>query len=59
MNMSYCRFRNTLNDLRDCDKNLYDKLSGDEFDARAQLIELCEQIVDASRNYEFEESDEE
>ena len=59
MNMSYCRFRNTLNDLRVCEDYLYDKLSGDEFDARAQLIELCEQIVDASRNYEFKEEGEE
>lgn len=56
-NMSYCRFRNTLNDLRDCedyfDTPIYDPLekdqeylSADEFQAKEQLIELCRRIAE-------------
>ena len=59
-NMSYCRFQNTLDDLRDCynhfgDPDLtpdgaYDDadnvLSRDESVARAELLELCRSIVD-------------
>ena len=44
--MSYCRFRNTLMDLRDCYDNLNDDLDGDEFRARAALIELCKDIAE-------------
>ena len=43
--MSYCRFENTLNDLRDCTEHLYDELSGDEEKARKRLIELCKTIA--------------
>ena len=45
-NMSYCRFRNTLLDLRDCYDNIND-LENDEFGgdsesaARRKLIDLC------------------
>ena len=46
-NMGYCRFRNTLEDLRDCydnlDNNLTDKK--DEARARVKLVELCQRIV--------------
>jgi hypothetical protein len=46
-NMSYCRFENTLRDLRDCYDNMdSDDLSKSEFYARKQMIELC--IVIAS-----------
>jgi len=46
MNMSYCRFENTLNDLRDCSRNMgNDDLSESEFYARKQLIELCMTIA--------------
>ena len=45
-NMSYCRFRNTLEDLRDCHAHMNDKsLSDEEYKARKQLIELCEEIT--------------
>lgn len=38
-NMSYCRFRNTLNDLRDCAQNFdEDELSDDEHNARRAMI---------------------
>lgn len=44
MNMSYCRFQNTMKDLRDCEEHITDKLSGDEFRARKILISICNTI---------------
>jgi len=42
MNMSYCRFENTLKDLKDCYYNMdSDDLSQSEFFARKRMIELC------------------
>lgn len=47
MNMSYCRFQNTVLDLADCMDALqeidYDltKLSADEEQAARRLIEIC------------------
>lgn len=46
MNMSYCRFQNTLPDLRDCASHLFDKVSLEEHRARKQLIEECRAIVE-------------
>jgi len=55
-NMSYCRFRNTLNDLKDCEDHMDDKdISSDEKAARAALIILC---YDIYKDW-FEEDDEE
>ena len=45
-NMSYCRFQNTLGDLRDCYENLGDDLGPDEDEARDRLVKLCRKIVD-------------
>ena len=46
-NMSYCRFRNTLLDLQDCEENWEDDdLSMEEEKAREQLLSLCQSIVD-------------
>jgi hypothetical protein len=61
-NMSYCRFENTLRDLRDCYHNMNDLpygseqpeddedgqsvLSQDETEARTSLIALCKRIVE-------------
>lgn len=46
-NMSYCRFRNTLEDLRDCYEHIYETdLSVEEARARKQLIELCKEIAE-------------
>ena len=45
-NMSYCRFRNTLNDLRDCYYNMEGVSDHEEQRARQQLIDLCRDIVD-------------
>lgn len=48
-NMGYCRFRNTLTDLRDCNEHLWDDLSDDEAKARDALVALCAEIAaDAS-----------
>ena len=45
-NMAYCRFQNTLNDLRDCYEHLDDKFeSEDEERARASLMKLCRKIA--------------
>jgi len=44
-NMSYCRFQNTLNDLRDCWENMEDDLSEDEEKAKERLIKLCVDIA--------------
>lgn len=45
-NMSYCRFENTLSDLRDC-YNHFDQgdLSMEEHNARARMIELMVEIL--------------
>ena len=46
-NMGYCRFRNTLNDLRDCEANFYNINSIEELAAAKRLLKLCQQIVDS------------
>jgi adenylosuccinate lyase len=55
-NMSYCRFENTLKDLRDCYKDMsetdFNELSETEQQARNKLIALCKDI---SEQYEEEE----
>jgi hypothetical protein len=46
-NMSYCRFTNTVQDLRDCYENMDDTgLSKMEARSRVQLIKLCKRIAD-------------
>lgn len=45
-NMSYCRFQNTLKDLRDCANHLSDLLDRDEHEAREALVKLCQDIVE-------------
>jgi len=45
-NMSYCRFQNTLQDLRDCHENMDNGgLSDEEKQARRSLLKLCDQIA--------------
>jgi hypothetical protein len=55
MNMSYCRFQNTLTDLMDCWDAIQeeDELSTDEARAKAALVRVCREIV------AFEEEQEE
>lgn len=47
-NMSYCRFRNTLRDLLDCEIALdeSDELNPDEVHAKERLIFTCRRIVE-------------
>ena len=53
-NMSYCRFQNTLADLKDCFNNIDDtNLSDEEIKARNKLIEICKRISEYS-NEEIE-----
>lgn len=56
MNMSYCRFQNTLTDLRDCAEHLDDgDLSEEEQRARYRLLKLCQTIMS---DYESEITEE-
>lgn len=51
-NMSYCRFQNTLEDLRDCRDALmemgdYEKeLDDEEARAAKKLLKLCRELAD-------------
>jgi hypothetical protein len=54
-NMSYCRFQNTLQDLKDCWEHIDDEdLSFDELKARNKLILVCSSIAE---NFEENEND--
>ena len=44
-NMSYCRFQNTLQDLRDCYENIEEEVSQDEHQARLKMLSLCFDIL--------------
>ena len=56
-NMSYCRFENTLPDLRDCYENMDDDdLSLRESKARLNLIKVCQDIA-YDYGYETDEHD--
>jgi hypothetical protein len=58
MNMSYCRFQNTLMDLRDCQEHMDDgDLSEEEKDARAELINVCWRIAQDYANEQGEEDE--
>jgi hypothetical protein len=53
-NMPYCRFQNTLSDLKDCYDNMDDEdLSEKEARARQRLISICSQI-----HYDYSEDEE-
>jgi hypothetical protein len=57
-NMNYCKFRNTLEDLRDCQDTIFDKVeSADEEKARRNLLALC--CIIAEQVPSDEESEEE
>lgn len=51
-NMSYCRFRNTLADFRDCLDSIHDvdEDNDDEIRARARLAELAREYIDEFDN---------
>ena len=62
-NMGYCRFENTLRDLRDCYMAMDgDDLSESEFYARKAMIELCWSIYNeyshlVDEEYEVEDDE--
>lgn len=60
-NMSYCRFQNTLQDLKDCNEHLCDRnLSDAEKKARKRLVEICEEIVGGyCESFDEDDDDEE
>ena len=59
-NMSYCRFENTLNDLRDCYRNFdSEELSDSETIARQKLVELCQEIIEVAEDLDLIESNDE
>ena len=59
-NMSYCRFQNTLEDLRDCSDYLDEfDLSEEEAKARKRLIKVCQSIVDDAEFLELDNEKEE
>jgi len=51
-NMSYCRFENTLADLKDCEAHIFCDLEGEEAKARDELIRVCKSIA---RDFEKED----
>ena len=54
-NMSYCRFQNTLSDLKDCYAHMTDAgLDKDEARARQDLAELCLEILTECTNVEID-----
>jgi hypothetical protein len=59
-NMSYCRFRNTLDDLNDCydcsEMNDPESLTDGEKRARLKIIELC-RLIAADYAEELESAD--
>lgn len=46
MNLSYCRFQNTYEDLKDCYENWDYTESEEEEEAKIELLELCKKIVE-------------
>ena len=44
-NMGYCRFENTLHDLRDCYDHIDDDLSAEEAQARTRILGICKDIA--------------
>ena len=45
-NMSYCRWENTLDDLRDCAEHVNDPVDGSEARARASLLEIAADMLE-------------
>jgi len=58
--MSYCRFENTLNDLRDCYNHMGnpDELSGSEKECMLDMIDLCKRIADQYEDVDSDDEDE-
>lgn len=60
-NMSYCRFRNTLDDLADCTKALegvvyeHEEISESEWACAKRMKEWCERFVEVFEDCEEDE----
>lgn len=59
-NMSYCRFENTLSDLRDChnemcNDNVRSNLSRSESVSFAELVELRKEIAEMYEGLNYQE----
>ena len=61
-NMSYCRFQNTADDMRDCvdaiDNGELTELSNREQRAFVEFVELCRSVAERFNpynNYEYED----
>ena len=44
-NMGYCRFENTLEELRDCVEHLDDDLTGTEATSRERILNICRDLA--------------
>ena len=55
-NMGYCRWQNTLADLRDCYHSDREPDSREELQARIQLINLCQKFIN---EYDVEDLEQE
>lgn len=57
MNMGYCRFRNTYQDLVDCYYHWdeLDEHDTDELAAQVRLLNLCKEIVDTYYEEAYDE----
>ena len=59
-NMDYCRFQNTVSDLRDCLEHFHDEdLSHDESAARIRLIKYAQRIIEEAEYAGFLETEDE
>lgn len=65
-NMSYCRYRNTVEDLQDCSDAMFKEtgvelggMDQEEFDARNQIIRVCQEIVGNFTEVERDKDDNE
>ena len=57
VSMGYCRFENTLADLRECYKHLRDcDLSVSEEMAKKKLMDLCKEMTDEQGDCNEEET---
>lgn len=55
MNMSYCRFENTFNDLQDCLNALeeLEKTSDREMSYMQKIADICEDYIKAHEDYKI------
>jgi uncharacterized protein YerC len=60
-NLPYCRFQNTLRDLKDCAQYFDDELSVPEHKARLKMLEIIKELAEYEADslmFEIEDEDE-